>query len=866
MTTIFDTQLQSDRLRKLLRTNVEVGSAPSEVYRLLSAARSDFSTAHLTHDIVQFLKSFVKRDASDLCHLKGIVAQLSSKFHLSFRPSARDVIEVCSLFVGPGEWALSPLLDVLGKCLLNQQGNPKLAYSLVAEAFLPLLARLEKQTIECNAVLVQGVIAGMFHSLTNVMLVSAYLVSRTSEPEPKKQKMGGAKTVYVSTLFEKLQMFTDGSHVHRMVLREFVCKKRQFPGAATVDEFAFFLNLCESCPSLRGRLELWIEMSALFMYRLREDDRHKLELGRLLDDVLTCGEADFWEGLETALKVDPVSFTERIAEVVFKSLSASPGAEACLSTLFSVFACKGSLLDLVTLGLQFPNAFSSVCPHRVCAGLMIAPADFVAVLELLFPLCQTSAFAVRLLPALIRTEVRHLPSNLRVSVNALFEANLDSLTVYFSGSRDRPAQLAQLIVAIVDGIRQTRTAWSDPMNPSMNSSMNLSDSSAGVCSSLSMVARKDAQARGAALVRLLVLSEVAVTATDLLDSAGTGWVEFMEQSHLNRSAVLARLKNDPMLAELEALVKDELPQATTKHVLTHMLDTPEFELNGLLLQTSAILKAHPRLPFAPPSLRKGGFPMEILVLEAAWANQCGTLNKLVAQLDSLPAALYGLSVILEELKRGGGSVSVESQITILQALPTLNPLAQSRCLLALHALKPSAELAERLALLSVDILSMERDSHAIQAGYLCLLQAVQTLRDKRKIRLPWWTCKVHVILVGLRGLIGSAISAPSDDAKTEAAHCVVRIWKSMTDSFSKEKNFRFSKSIPLIAGEYIRLSGKVINPAASAVLDKGCCGLLEKLDKDEQNFLHAMLGKNDREILKRLVALLESSFKYKGKV
>ncbi len=125
---------------------------------------------------------------------------------------------------------------------------------------------------------------------------------------------------------------------------------------------------------------------------------------------------------------------------------------------------------------------------------------------------------------------------------------------------------------------------------------------------------------------------------------------------------------------------------------------------------------------------------------------------------------------------------------------------------------------------------------------------------------------MHSVLIAVRGLIGSCISGSDDVAQMDAAQYVVRVWKTIVDSVSSEKLYRISKSVALLAGEYIRLLSKITNSECASILDRGCCVLLNKLNETERKYLHAILGKNDRESLKRLVELLERSFKYKGKV
>ena len=312
-------------------------------------------------------------------------------------------------------------------------------------------------------------------------------------------------------------------------------------------------------------------------------------------------------------------------------------------------------------------------------------------------------------------------------------------------------------------------------------------------------------------------------------------------------------------------------------------ESNEGEVETLLSKTDALLLKFPRVAFTPISLRRNAFPAEIVSLELAWANKLNsdTIAALVeiacSDTESARAksvAVYGLCVILEEAKRNKALVSVLAAAkqlrSVVESTHLLGLLLQSRFVLALHGVVPEIEVSqtsELLAMLSHELLSGDiRDRPAVDAAYFALFQALVTGTDRRRVRIPWWCNKMPVVLLAIRGLIGSSISGCDEETKLEAAHYVARLWTTIIDSLSAEKFHRLSKSIPILAGEYIRLSSKIANADAAAALDKGCCALLDKLSEQERQFLHAMLGKTDRETLRRLVQLLDRSFKYKGKI
>jgi hypothetical protein len=429
-----------------------------------------------------------------------------------------------------------------------------------------------------------------------------------------------------------------------------------------------------------------------------------------------------------------------------------------------------------------------------------------------------------------------------------------------------------LLIVLIDGLRKVSLSQTLPFHQPFSLDT--------IESTLSMIAQKDSRSRAAALIRLALICSTDVSVGELLScpNASIHITEFISDNFVNAFAVVNKFKSDPNWEELRPILP--VSSATFKSFPEELVRTEWYpklsrskkssleydEIDNLLGKTKMIINNFPRLIFTPVNLRRSDFPDEILGIELAWSNQASRASEILTRLTGQEPALeavYGLIVMAEEARRNKVEFDHEFVLKIA-AKDTVPLLARARALLAIP--QTQKEHLDMMVQISTDLLAQDlRDKPCIDTAYFCLMQALVAGVDRRRIRIPWWAAKMHIIMVALRGLIGSCISGIDHEAQKEAALYVARIWKCIVDSVSSEKLFKISKSVAVIAGDYIRLSGKVTNAECAAILERGCCVLLDKLADSEKNFLHAMLGKTDREALKRIVDLLEKNFKYKGK-
>ena len=765
MTSIIDAQCQSERLKTAVKHFVSSKVKPKigGILEFLLEVSAGFSVAHISHDIMQFLKAFSKHPEGDIENLIAIVNLLVTKFEVSFRPTARDVFELCKLYAIENLECFSAILILLRKSLLNQQ--PKQQFQLISIDFIPFLNTLPSNLLERNLVLIESIIGLLFPGTV---------------PLSKKTD---AKLLESLSLVKSLE-------ISRMVLRRFV-------SVYSSDSFPFFLDLLPS-DDLSIQMGLWQTLSELHVYQVRGSDDHCAALERFYNQVIN---ADMkWTGIHVVLQVDPVSFTDRVL-LLIENDDDSTDKRIVQSYLFKMFASKGSLADIVLKGSQ------------IDMELEISPIDYVSTMEIL----MNENRHTLLISLLENKSLETIGSNLRPNIVLLIETKLKELK--------KPQKHSLLVLALIDAHYVVHVAWTVWPQECDDLILNC----------LRQIANQDSENRAAALIRLVLFNSEPVTHDELVDCVNGN--EVLADSMLNprnKSCLMHHVEG------LVPIIEERAEEPKTKKMKIGEIET-------LLKKTEAIIEKFGRDIFVPPILRKNDFPLDVLAIESVWESFTGDLNGL-PQTQSL---VYGLSVRMEHKTAYTETISVETVPLLLQA----------RFLLAQHGMKPSKDSGEALVVLAGELMGGERDLPAIETTYFCLFTGITTERDKRKVRLPWWTCKVHLLIPGMRGLLGACINGI--ECRTESATYLVRIWKTLADSFSREKKFRFNKSIPIICGEYIRLSHQV--GECSKILDKGCALLIEKLEHDEVNFFHAMLGKTDREVLKRINLLLETNFKYTGR-
>jgi hypothetical protein len=879
----FGDQVSSAELIEALRSKDSRDPVTIRIIRcrdILARVSPRFSVGHVAHDLMKLLKACVtlpNHESKDAVRLMEI---LSERFSSSFRPGAKDIIGLIeSSKQAEGDWMLGNLLKLLRMALRNQLGNPKNTFLTITDEFLPMIGDLPLGTL--NISVIHDIIGTMFLSPANLECVYGYIRSLNmeetipGETSGKKRRSidSGASESYVSHLFLGV-----GSNVFaaKIVLSEFVGRRHK--SCDHDDDFSMFSFLLKNL-GLEGQIELWNHMaSTLRIYRLRDEhcQKHQMALIELLKTVTddSVEQRLSWLGLETVLAIDPWNLMDNVLAEIFKRLpSDSVECSSCLLTLFRTFAVKGSFSELVSKFLQLNDqSFSFLKDKRLINE--ISGVDLVDTLELL--LKNTSGQSI--CEPLLEAAIGRIPDHLMPRACEVFSSSLSVCMNSFSEAKkwDR-ARIAIFMIRLVDALRIVSVSQSLPLQT--NKDLELIEQS------LELIARKCPSLRGASLIRLATLLHTQVSVSDILDCpGGAGHIcDFIGSSFTNAFAVAHRLSSDAqwdsvrkeishslgshvnMLKSFpEQLVSDSLFKRDQKDNSVLLGDDSNV-IGSLLLKSKDMISRHGRLVFSPVPLRRSWFPEEVLALELAWANQAGNsevVETLLKEAHNLEA-LYGLTVVIEELKRnkelhlGDGN--------LFEKLGSHPLVAQARLILALSGTQFVSD--DMLVSISTDLLINDiRDRPAVDLAYYCLSQALTSGTDRRRIRIPWWANKMHVIVVAIRGLVGSCISGIDEETQKEASQYVARLWKIIADSVTSEKIFKISKSMATLAGEYIRLSGKICNGECASVLDRGCCQLLSKLTDEERNYLHALLGKTDRETLKRIVEMLERNYKYKGKV
>ena len=911
--TFLEDQIASARLDAIFRgkTN-DIGNIVSieEVLSLLSDTSSKFSIQYVSFGLLKYLKFIAgcgSQHSQDMCKIMKL---LLSKFSESFRPQPMDVIELIRICISSSsDSAIGDCFKLLSSSLRNQLGNPKNVFLTICDEVLPLLNSLDKDALERNIDPIRSVVAVMFQADANMSSVSAWLLRGATPSTPgsegrKRKSVSGGFDSYVGRMFESLEGCR--SQISCMVLQGYVSRlRREVEGETTEssssdEEFKLFSELLSRMQSLESKLDLWNCMHVLKMYRLREESGavHRAALKSFLSACISGEDASTkWRGLEIVLTIDPVNFTEECCGHIWDLLRSkslvSDETEKCICKLFKTFAVKGSLCEIINKTLEASasngdeNSFQDVPFSRIFAKVVseVSPIDLIESVETLFGCFQEkNGLVIQMLQPLIDLGMfATLPENLLFRASQIFASELEKLSSEEIFGRLKKAQRSKmsiLMLILVDGLRKTRSAWSLPYGAD-------TEEDSVVEKALTLIAEKDSKNRCSALLRLSFLCNVDVKLGDLTDCADfqSQLAQFANNHFLTIAAVWNRFEGEKMdLKPLLGQFSDSkmLPDALLgENLLPREVKANEealvSDLHSLLVRSREIADRYPRILVTPPSLRKTDFPHEIIALEMAWSSNAdkSTVDALIqddSSQDDAIIPLFGLSVIFEEARRNKTKISdicpKENLTLLLESMPRFPLLAQIRFLLAVHSEAVDLRLtSELLATASVEVLNVDkRDRPAIDSAYYALFQAVIAGKDKRKIRLPWWTNKMVILMLGIRGLIGCCISAVCEQDKVDAAQYVVRLWKSVLDGVSTEKFHRISKSVPLLAGEFIRLSGQISNPECVGVLEKGCCLLLDKLSDTEKQFLHASLGKNDRETLKRINDLLHKNFKYKGKV
>ena len=908
-------QIASSKLDAIFKAKALDGSenvAPRQVVQIINSSSPGFSVQHLSLGILKYLKSImaVKSVApEDICTLIRIII---AKFSASFRPSPGDVLGLVRIcHSAANESVLGDCFRLLTAALRNQFGNPKNAFLTVCEELIPLLNDMSVQVVNTNIDAIRSCLSIMFHAQANLSCLSAYLSSAAGSTlvTSRKRKSGGSDP-YVSLLFQRLEGCRP--QISCLVLGEYVARRRHSAlsiesgdskeETAFDEEFKFFTELVQRCHSVEARMQLWQCMNALKMYRLRGEsgESHKSALKEFFSEVGGGNdENQKWHALEIVLSIDPVNFTDEVCETVWKLLrtmsTPSAEADACIRTLLRSFAVKGSLVDIIRQSLEVSfseeksNFFNHISLSQILPQVVLetAPIDLIQTVEALFDRIQDRPASIRFVIPILQRGFGNLPENLLSRASDLFSTQLEKLTSLFGAIKKSDRSIyAALMIALVDGLRMVNTAWSLPGDESSAKVVHVTENA------LSLIASKDASNRCCALLRLSCLCGFEVSVSDLTEcrSFEDAISKFVDGHFLNAWALWDRYSR---VEESEKLWKNIAPDQLCGAFPDSLIDNSHLpntsivekeesssDLDSLLERTNEIMKRFPRIIFTPPALRKSDFSPEIIALELAWSNHAdkASIDHLLRDgIQKGSICLYAISLIFEETKRNKSKVSdlfsssgelnslVESALTVSHSL-----LAQTRFLLAVHG--ASSELdsrlsAELLAMTSIELLNGDkRDRPAVDCAYYALSEAITTGKDRKKIRLPWWTNKIVVLIMGIRGLLGSCISIPQNEDKVETAHYVVRLWKAILDGVSREKFHRVSKSIPVLIGEFMRLSGHISSADCLDVLERGCCILLDKLSESEKQFLHAMLGKNDRESLRRVNEMLEKNFKYKGKV
>jgi hypothetical protein len=728
----------------------------------------------------------------------------------------------------------------------------------------------------------------MFVSQANMICVSGYLSGDAKqtegEPESKKRKV---PSNYVSSLFKNLEQVSIPL-ISRAVLAGYVNSKRskvmmeaETSGGEDDYEFEFFRSLINATRQVSHQIDLWNELSALRIYKLRDEkytEIHRKSLEEFLARTGMSDSSDCWRGFATVLSIDPIHFTDTVTDRALDSIGEQTEEMISgLKILFRSYATKGMFSDLIDRILEAieskkSNLFSNIQLDDVIADVIgeVSSHDLILVYEKLFnqfdgrPDSPTCDFALTFLVPLVGQQgVNRLTENMFPKISLLFEAKIRQLIDFPKFARHN---VARLVIAIVDGLRRVQVAQAIPVLVGESPSYD------AIETGLDWVARKDSRLRASALIRMALLVPAAEIKIDDLNECKKSKetiVNFVSESHLNRKFFASRFGTPEIMNEPEEVVRASLSADDTLN-----------DVESLIQKSCEIIKQYSDIIFTPISLRLvGSFPIEVISIETSWGNKdIEIMNKLVEVFEKSSddtqrvAILYGLTVMVEEMKRNGqlkppkcndGVTDIMNRVN--NNLGSISYHARARWFLAIHQLVPGT--IQDLILIAHELLyNCVRTKSRIDCAYFCTFQALVTGIDKRKIRSPWWTSQMSTMIMIVRGLIGSTISGIDDEARIAAANYVCRIWKIITESFSTEKFFKISKSLVIMVGEYIRLSHRIVNAECTNILDKGCCLILNKLSKEEREHCHALLGSQDRESLRRIHEMFEKNYKFTGQV
>ena len=874
LVSILRSKLTSDQ--SLLRDQL------SAITKNLSLVDGSFSLSHLAHEIVKLIKNLVGHSEDTSVEVEKMVDILAQRFAVSFRPQSRDILDIFKLIRSTGRYGyFGAAVKLLNLSFSNQLGNPKGSFQGIASDCIPLLCSpLPVSLLENHSNLIHQLISHMFVSRANMICLSGLLrgsdVSST-ESDPKRRKVSN----YVETLFDSLEAHKPPPQVYVAVLAEYIARIRRTSdsleeagradGPVSEDEFLFFKRLLSTSTDLDLKCQLWQEMSRLHIYRLRDESalEQKELLGRFLSEDIpsTSNPEDQWRGLSVVLTVDAISFSDQVTIIVMNKIFNASGEVSepgyrMIQQLFRSFATKGLLHELMKRIVD--EILENKCPpvaqfSRILSSLeSVSSFDLMECYHLLFATIKRSD-----LPDSVTRELMHVITPL-VGINGTLRLNENTfsaaieifdqfLTCCLVFPKSVRSDLSVLILAIADGLRNIKFSRQIP---------NVTDGSMGcedpLEAALNFVAAKDSRHRTEALLRLATVFGVDVDKDELSKSKRFDTVVGSCTNQLDE--IMLKVKFGIDTKPVEEL--GEIKQTRMSEI--------SCDMDSLLIKSGELLVKFPRIVFTPPSLRQADFPTEVVAIETVWSNMAddkAAVSRLVEMVkentDNL-VAIYGLTVVVEEKKRMKKS-SDEIAAVELAKIPIL---ARTRMLLALP---PTRQLGEELLSVAHDLMfdgtqNPSRDRAGVDCAYYALFHALNVGRDSRKIRAPWWASRMHVVVLTVRGLIGACISGDCDSTRIASANYVVRIWKLVTDSVVTQLLYRVSKSLVLMIGEYIRLSHKMENPECAEILDRGCCILLSKLNKEEREHCHALLGRADRESLKRINEIYEKTFRYTGKV
>jgi hypothetical protein len=858
---------------------------------ILERVPDGFSVGYLSSELMKLLMSCVPLE-QPTDGVASLLRLLTSRFRSSFRPGGKEVMSLIKSTTPSGFRSLFPrLLELFINSVRNLLSNPKSAFLLLSDEFLPFVAQVDSEIIAENIRALHSAVSMMFTSTANIECLSSLLRSEAQDVRiendciRKKRRMSStSEDVYVSRLFSGLR----GNYTTaKIVLSEYVGSGRRSDDG---DDFKLFMKLL-SCLDLHGRISLWKHMANdLRMYRVRDEsaDLHKSSLLRIFEEgtAESCDDKTFWFCAQVVLEIDPWNFMDAIMEkLAFRLPDNSVEFSSCMCVLFGTFAVKGSFCEIASKMCDISTDKSYLNSARFLidsdALKNISGMDLTETIRKLVDTIIDSgepegkrACAQVLLEPLLEAALHKVPENLREDLADSLQTSLSTLIGQFKEDKKRRSALSRLMIYLVDALRVVHIAHTFPLVTTENTTSKMQVMEAA----LDLIARKSSDYRPAALVRLTMLFGTEASISEIGMEAIS---EFIGSNPTNAYAVVFRFKTDPDWPEFVRFGSRPI-KAFPEQLMDPSVRPRKYEgkekalipviesddpIGALLVKSKQLMAQYPREIYTPVSVRRVSSRSDILSLEFAWANQLSDLkmsvNRLIGMIER-PEALYGLTVLIEECRREKRPYLDFLDDTILSKARLHISLAQARFFAALS--NTPLVTGEMLIQISTDILSQDsRDRPAVDAAFWCLLQGILTGVYKGRVRLPWWTSKMHTILVAVRGLLGSCISGDSEETQKEAARYVARIWKTLVDSVATEKMFRISKSVLAFAGDFIRLSHKITNGESLAILERGCCVLLNKLQTEEKQHLHALLGKIDREILKRIVELLERDFKYRGK-